>query len=202
MPGYTRPWDAINWLLGSRDADEIDDGVRELGLDMDERLRDVLEDVEADPWVLKALSNTTVVHWSKAYVRMSTAFSQPTESVTRIRPSVISEFFVAYFPIDLPLGSTLTQASARMLLTTAGAVAISSVALHKIDAADVATVVASASGVAGAAVQDIDLGPFSETLGVGERFVLLVAVGADGASASSAALYSIQYKAEIIWGGA
>lgn len=200
MPGYTRPWDVLTWLLGARDADEIDDAVRDAGTDLDERLRDILEDVEADPWILKALSNVTVVHWSKAYVRMSTAFSQPTESVTRIRPSVISEFFVAYFPIDLPVGSTLTQVSARMLLTTAGAVAISSVALHKIDALDVATVVASASGVAGAAVQDVDIGAIAETLGVGERFVLLVAVGADGVSASSAALYSIQYTAEIVWG--
>lgn len=53
MPGYTRSWAPEAWLLGARDADEIDDGVRDAGNDLDERFQDVIVDVEADPWELK-----------------------------------------------------------------------------------------------------------------------------------------------------
>lgn len=50
---YTRPWADVNNLPGTRDADEIDDASRETHTDLEERFADIVQDVTADPWVLK-----------------------------------------------------------------------------------------------------------------------------------------------------
>jgi hypothetical protein len=53
MPGYTQAWSLVNFLLGTRDADEIDEASRETHRDLEERFKDILYDVEADPWKIK-----------------------------------------------------------------------------------------------------------------------------------------------------
>jgi hypothetical protein len=53
MPGYTQLWPLVNFLLGTRDADEIDEASRETHRDLEERFKDILYDVEADPWKIK-----------------------------------------------------------------------------------------------------------------------------------------------------
>lgn len=53
MPGYTQVWSLVNFLLGTRDADEIDDASRETHRDLTERFSDILFDVNADPWKVK-----------------------------------------------------------------------------------------------------------------------------------------------------
>jgi hypothetical protein len=50
---YTRTWPEVNFLLGTRDADEIDDASRETHLDLTERFSDILYDVNATPWKIK-----------------------------------------------------------------------------------------------------------------------------------------------------
>jgi len=52
MP-YTQPWSLVNFLLGTRDADEIDDASRETHRDLEERFSSILYDVNADPWKIK-----------------------------------------------------------------------------------------------------------------------------------------------------
>lgn len=199
MP-YTRPWDPANMLLGSRDADEIDDAVRDFANDLNERFSSILAggDPTMDPWQLGAAATKVVAHWSKAHIDVSTAYSKPTVAVNRIRPSVVSEGFTAYFPIVIPQGSQLTGLKAKVLKTSVTTTV--QTGLHKIDNTGTSSVVAGLDPSDDPSPQDIDYGALSEVLSAGECFVFVVAVLADAASASSAALYSMEYTVEPVWG--
>src|SRR5688572_13997738 len=113
MPGYSRPWDVLTWLLGARDADEIDDALRDAGTDLDERLRDIVEDIEADPWRLKTLGSITTIPWHSALVFVTTGSAS--YDIIRLTLGAVNSQITAYIPIVAPKGSILTNVIVRVL---------------------------------------------------------------------------------------
>lgn len=197
MP-YTRAWNPAGMLLGSRDADEIDNATRDFARDLDERFTDILVDPAADPWQLKANATKHVMHWSAAHIQLRGATTDwPTQSAQRAIPPGVSEGFFAYFPIVAPKGSNLTELSVKCLRTTAPAILNTTFA--KIDAAGTVTIIDTVNPPTDAGVQDAAYTALNETLGDGECWLLVVEVASDSATAASAGLYSIAYTLAPVW---
>lgn len=195
---YTRPWDAINWLLGARDADEIDDGVREAGLDMDERLSSILVDVTADPWVLKAVATHMRMHWSAADL-------EATAPATLVRGAgvavgAVGDLLILHFPVIAPVGTLITGGIIRCKRAHAN-VSVTG-RLHQIDAAGaiipVGPVVAA---VVSATPQDLAFGPHTETMAVDTFYRVLVTLTTGGAAAASdAQVYGVSWTGDVLLG--
>ena len=197
MP-HTRPWDPANMLLGARDADEIDDAVRDFARDLDERFADILVDPDADPWQLKANPTKYVMHWSAAHIQLrGTTTAWPTQTAQRAIPPGVSEGFFAYFPIVAPKGSNLTELSIKCLKATNPAILNTTFA--KVDAVGTVTVIDTENAPTNVSVQDVAYTGLNETLGDGESWLVVVEVASDSATASSAGLYSIAYTLAPVW---
>lgn len=113
---YTREWAQVMNLLGSRDADEIDDASREAKVDLDERFRDVIQDVDAFPWKLK-IPGVDVnqklwmdIHPVSGYgvggVTLGAVSANPSRYVF-LTPAFINGQW--YVPVNLPRGSIVTD---------------------------------------------------------------------------------------------
>ena len=61
---YTDELDPATIMLGTEDADLIDDKLRKLALAFFERLESIVVDVNADPLVLKPIVDKQILHWS------------------------------------------------------------------------------------------------------------------------------------------
>lgn len=197
MP-HTRPWDPANMLLGARDADEIDNAVRDFARDLDERFADILVDPDADPWQLKANPTKFVMHWSAAHIQLrGTTTAWPTQSAQRAIPPGVSEGFFAYFPIVASKGSNLTELSIKCLRTTNPA--ILHITFAKIDATGTVTIIDTVDPPTDALAQDAAFTALNETLGDGEAWLVVVEVASDSATAASAGLYSVAYTLAPVW---
>lgn len=200
MP-YTRAWDPANMLLGARDADEIDDAVRDFARDLDERFASILVDPDADPWQLKADPTKYVLHWSEAHIQLrGSTTAWPTQTAQRAIPpgsGPTPAGFFAYFPITAPKGSNLTELSIKCLRTASSA--LINTTFGKIDAAGTVTTIDTLNAAVDANVQDLAYTGVNETLGDGECWLLIVEVAADPATPSTAGLYSIAYTLAPVW---
>lgn len=170
MP-YTRTWDEVNNLPGSRDADEIDDASRETHLDLTERFDDIIKGgAAADPWVLKTTGLISRYSWAIGTpAPPSSGLMSVGSAVGPNDPGAAQTIFV---PIIVPKGSKLLQVSFRLRLSGAGASAVATV--YKLFADGSTAVVGTPASPGGTIWTDALVGPVLETAGDGESFMAFV----------------------------
>src|SRR4051812_5094259 len=114
MP-YTRTWAQVNALLGSRDADEIDDASRETHVDLTERFGDILKDVTADPWELDVPQPGLITRypWHSGYVKLTGPSTLPLLGPNYISPSSLGDTAKIWLPVPVALGYRLKKVSFR-----------------------------------------------------------------------------------------
>lgn len=126
---YTRMW-SDDTPLGSRDADEIDDCIREFKIDLHERMTDLLGadgDWGADDPIipysmtdLKALADATgsvtnverVLPWFASFVFGTAGTQSPNQQYYEITGANATVSFLV--PLVLPVGVTITTCRARV----------------------------------------------------------------------------------------
>jgi len=190
---YTRPWDPPNMLLGSRDADEIDDAVRDFARDLDERMVDFMIDPTADPVQLKTVNVTERMHWSAGDVE--------TDGATRVHnaiyPATTTDFVIVRIPLILGVGSIIREVTARIMRVTAMTFTFD---LIKIDAAGVASAVfTSIVPPTDPGIQDVSSGALNETVDADTTYFIMVSIIAD-ATPSNGRLFSVTWNGDRVWG--
>jgi hypothetical protein len=185
-------------LLGTRDADEIDDAVRDFARDLDERLATIIPDLDDDPLKLKVSSVVTYHHWAGALIHEVVAGVTDYNAV-RLTLNAAASTITVYLPITAPKGSELTNLIVRVLRTHAGAAV--SISLIRINNDNTSTniVNAFAPGTDPAA-QDIDLGALTEMFDDGVKFLVAIALTSEAVVAASAALYHVKSTINMAWG--
>lgn len=195
---YLRPWDEVFNLLGSRDADEIDDASREGHFDLTQRFDDIIEGgAQADPWRLKQSSLSGDGN-AKYLVAAETAVVDSVTEATRgpayIHPKLANQGILVYFPITYVPGGTLIAWEIRGFRTTAAAsvtahlertdiLAGTSVGLQIMSLDDISASVQIASGDGGRPVMDTST----------KAFFVWVSVQAGPTAADTARLISLYY---------
>lgn len=168
---YTRPWSQVLNLLGSRDADEIDDASREAHTDLTERFSDILEDVNADPWKIKGVAFTQRFHWSTGY--LGTPTSGAIGIGNFVNPNASGASMTVYMPIQVPIGMKLVEVKFRWKLTGAGASAHADVQKNLSSAS--VSIIANANA-SGTSWTDFSTGTLSEACSAGESFFATVSL--------------------------
>ncbi len=194
---YVYTWAQILNLLGSRDSDEIDDSSREAKAGFDERFRDILWDVEADPWQVKVpgvnVDGTQSVRLTPPLGALlnSLTFDVATFSA---KPTAVSVGGVWIAAIPIPRGSTIKSANFVVSRKTAGATVTCKIV--KVEnaagtAAPIPTVVASTGAAISANMQNVSPGVITGTIGTLEDYLLVCEITADGADVLNSQLHAV-----------
>ena len=192
---YSRPWAEVYALLGTRDADEIDDNERENKSDLDERLADILHGgPTADPWVLKvpgvSVSGTQNYMLSSVQGQVFGDIGMDVSSARVAQPLAISNSGTWVCGLPIPRGSKITAATFRVARITAGASAICRII--KVDEDAVRTTVASeAAPVDASGLQDVEISGLTEEITTTAVYYLEVFLQSDGTTVNSAQLLSV-----------
>jgi hypothetical protein len=114
---YTRDFEPLTIMLGSEDADTIDDKMRMFAQDVFERLVTLVQDINADPLVLKVLDDEQRVHWSAgAPQTTSTAWGVLLGGVAG-GPVTVGATSSWYIAIPLSVAKKLSTLNARVQVT-------------------------------------------------------------------------------------
>lgn len=190
---YTRTWSEVNNLLGSRDADEIDDASRETHVDLTERFADIVQDVNANPWKLKLPGLNPVDGTQSNPIPLTSGkmFGTTLEMIIAdmaIQPTAISVGNSWVGEIIAPYGSVIKAIQARVLRTTAGATV--SMKFRTVDSTGVNTDVSVVAAPVNAALQYITITGLNQPTNGLHCFVEVNLV-ADGSNANSARLLGV-----------
>lgn len=198
---YTRAWNPFTVLLGSRDADEIDDAVRDFASDLDERFKDIMIDPAADPVQLKTKDTKFYVHWSGAQIVtidpvgiLANAGSYCYLNLTATLPGT----FAARFPIHLPVGSLLHSVTVTFMnISNTGSIQGLVAKIEK--ATGTQTTISSFLSVADPAIQH-GLDTVEQVIDDGFFYYVEVDMSTGFAPTTDQRLYGITIHADVAWG--
>jgi len=114
----TRPW-SVNAPLGARDAREIDDAIRELRVDLDERLKEAFPNWDTEPGPIVG-SDTLLGKTTKRQVISPYAAQSGVDAVVLGAVGSYAGSGPMYIPIILPVGVTVTEIAFNVLRSFAG----------------------------------------------------------------------------------
>jgi hypothetical protein len=195
---YTRTWTQVLNLLGSRDADEIDDASREAKVDFTERFTDILYDVEADPWKVRipgvAIDGTANMRILPVLGELI-ANLQFDVSTYFARPTAVSIGGVWVCSLPIPRGSTIIGVGFSVFRNTAGATVTCK--LVKVEPGGSQTVVATQGAPVFAGQQEVSLGVLSEQITDLADYLLVAEIVTDGVSVTNAQLAAVNVAYKV-----
>ena len=192
---YTNVWTTVA-PAGSAAANTLDDEIRKLRLDFEERLEEFLiADMTADP-VVAAGGGARWRHWSEGVLdRSSDDWGNHTARVL-ISGAITASARGWYAPLPLIVGSTLTDVTARVNRVNATAVItlqvvkLSNNASPPVETALMGTVTSTSTGW-----EDLSSGVLSEVIDINHVYLAVVQLTPDGTTANTARFLAYKYTA-------
>src|SRR5215203_139241 len=101
-------------MLGSEDADTIDDKIRLLARDVYDRLVTLVVDINADPLELKNLFVADRYHWSLGSGKPSVSSTMFADAIAYVGPAPGFKEVSWLMPVPIPAGLKVTTVKARV----------------------------------------------------------------------------------------
>jgi len=186
---YTRTWDQVLNVPGTRDADEIDNAFRETHTDLTERFAALVQDVNADPWV--PFSGALGFHRIHAWGGNATGFAVYDPTLGAVTPDAAGH--TGLWLASLPMLRGLHLKSATFYIY--GPNITASVKRVNSATAEAPSIVASASsaiiltGPAG-----IVLSGLNEVISTTNDLYLEVSIPGDGVDKTHTRLYAVDLE--------
>lgn len=168
---YTRPWDQVMNLPGSRDADEIDDENREGHVDFTERFNDIIQGgAAADPWKLVGSFLVTRYLWS---IGTPGTVSSGTLGVgSAVGPNADGASVAIHVPVIVPLGAKL--AGVKFQVNASGAGTAIQASVYKVFANGSVIGLGTPASPVGTGWQSINVGAISDVAADGDSYLATV----------------------------
>ena len=195
---YTTLWATILNLLGTRDADEIDDASREARAGLEERFNDIIwGGAASDPWKIKVPGvNVDGTQNMKLTGPLGAVLSNLVldASTYAVKPNAVAAGGVWICSLPLPRGSTLKAAIFNVSRKTIGATVtckIVKVEQPTGSAAPSPTVIASSGGLVDANIQAVNPGAVTEIITQSNDYFVVCEITGDGADVLNSQLHSV-----------
>lgn len=196
---YTRTWAQVNNLLGSRDADEIDDASRETHTDLTERFSDIVYDVNADPWVLKTPG--VAINGNQSYALPVHGASIFSGNLVRdnfdVYPAAPSTTTVILIPIAFPRDATVVSFEIRGFRTAVDATVQASLIELDSTTATFSTLANISLPSAIAGIQTAASGAINAAAPFNKSYYIKAFLTAGAGGATTARLSSVYYTVKL-----
>jgi hypothetical protein len=187
---YDNAWSKVI-PAGSVAANLIDDHIRQVRLDLEQRLEDVVEDMTADPIIVNSSVKKTI-HWSKGNQYKLTVLADDNwlgfnigDGFFTLSPGAVSDTLQWIIPLDLPPGVTLTDVVARVYRDSGATV---SMAILEHTDTPTKNQIGSTQTSASTGWHDLSQTGLTHVIDEADSYLVQVLLTADGSNATSARL--------------
>ncbi len=185
---YTNaPWSNII-PAGSASANTIDDAIRQLRLDTQERMDDLVDDwITGDPVIVNA-NVIKKIHWSDGSPAQSSVLWAFSAGLTgSLNPSATTATLLWAMPLNLPVGAVLNAVTARCALTVAADPPAFQLFVYHVDDTPTRTLLGNTDidGTGSTGWQDCAVTALAHTVLVTSAYFCVCEMKSDGANGNS-----------------